>query len=208
MSVPPKALQAPSCAITVCGMQLQDYIQKIEAFHGYAAPGMLLGGFMVDLALSQLAQGVLFDALCETPKCLPDAIQLLTPCTVGNGWLRILNLGRFALSLYDKKGGEGMRVFVDPTRLGPWPLIRDWFLKIGPKENRDLGELVDLLCDVGPRLLGVQRVRIQPGFLKPRRHRQFALCSRCGESYPADDGPVCLGCQGQAPYAGVSPVDL
>lgn len=191
---------------TVCNMNLSRYISEVKAFHGYAAPGMVLGGFMVDLALSRFPQGVPLDALCETSKCLPDAIQLLTPCTVGNGWLRILNLGRFALSFFDKKGGEGTRVFVEPTRLGHWPLIRDWFLKVGPKEKRDLGELLELLCEVGPRLLGVQRVRIQPGFLKVRRHRQFTLCSRCGESYPADDGPVCLGCQGQAPYAGVFPV--
>lgn len=191
----------------ICGSSLEEYIRKVELFHGYAAPGMILGGFMVDLAVSHMPEGMLFDALCETPKCLPDAIQLLTPCTVGNGWLRILNLGRFALTLYDKKGGEGVRVYVDPGKLAPWPLARDWFLKVGPKEKRDLKELVGLLCRMGSGPLGVQRVKIEPGFLKLRRHREFAVCSRCKESYPRDDGPVCLGCQGQAPYSKVNPLE-
>lgn len=201
-SLPPSGNQA-----AICGASLEDYIRKVEMFHGYAAPGMILGGFMVDLAVGRMPEGMLFDALCETPKCLPDAIQLLTPCTVGNGWLRILNLGRFALTLYDKKGGEGIRVFVDPQRLAPWPLARDWFLKVGPKEKRDLKELVDLLCQIGSGPLGVQRVRIEPGFLKLKRHREFAICSRCEESYPCDQGPVCLGCQGQAPYKTLSPME-
>ena len=90
-----------------------EYLSGVKSFHGYAAPGLMMGGFMVDLALSHMPEGVLFDAVCETRSCLPDAVQLLTPCTVGNGWLRILNLGRYALSLYDKYQGDGIRVFVD-----------------------------------------------------------------------------------------------
>ncbi len=46
---------------------------------------------MVDLALKNLPKGEFFDALCETPACLPDAVQLLTPCTVSNGWLKVVN---------------------------------------------------------------------------------------------------------------------
>lgn len=39
---------------------------------------------MVDLACRHLTPGPIFYALCETPKCLPDSIQILTPCTLGN----------------------------------------------------------------------------------------------------------------------------
>jgi formylmethanofuran dehydrogenase subunit E len=60
----------------------------VKSFHGYVAPGVVLGGVMVDLARRQLPPEVLFDAVCETRHCLPDAVQLLTPCTLGNGWLK------------------------------------------------------------------------------------------------------------------------
>lgn len=89
----------------------EEYLKVVESFHGYAAPGLLVGGFMVDLAMNRTPKGVLLDAICETPSCLPDAIQLLTPCTVGNSWLKILNLGRFALSLYEKYSGRGGQGF-------------------------------------------------------------------------------------------------
>ncbi|MBW2217489.1 MAG: formylmethanofuran dehydrogenase subunit E family protein, partial [Deltaproteobacteria bacterium] len=78
-----------------------EFVPIVENFHGFAAPGVLIGGFMVDLALRNLPEGEFFDAVCETPKCLPDAIQLLTPGTIGNGWLKVVNFGRYALSLYE-----------------------------------------------------------------------------------------------------------
>jgi len=187
-------------SVTVAGLSLEEYVEKVKAFHGYAAPGMILGGFMVDVALKHLPENTLYDAICETPKCLPDAIQLLTPCTLGNGWLHIVNLGKFALSLYEKRRGEGVRVLVSPSKLEGFPVLWNWFMKKGPKEERDLGRLVEAICEVGPSVICHQRVQVQEKFLKGRRHRGFAICPRCKESYPADDGPVCLGCQGQAPY--------
>jgi len=95
----------------------EEYLKLLESFHGNAAPGPIIGGFMVDLALKHIPEGILFDAVSETPACLPDAVQILTPCTVGNGWLKVMNLGRFALSLYDKYTGRGVRVFLDPEKL-------------------------------------------------------------------------------------------
>ena len=87
-----------------------EFVNRVREFHGFPAPGVVLGGIMVDLVLKNLPPDILFDALCETSKCLPDAVQLLTPCTVGNGWLTIRDWGRFALALYDKKTGTGIRV--------------------------------------------------------------------------------------------------
>jgi len=60
---------------------------------------------MVDLAL----KNQFFDAVCETQACLPDTLQMLTPCTIGNGWLKIFDFGRYALALYDKYAGQGIR---------------------------------------------------------------------------------------------------
>jgi formylmethanofuran dehydrogenase subunit E len=78
---------------------------------------------MVEAARSRLSEAVLFDAVAETRACLPDAVQLLTSCTIGNGWLKVLNLGRFALSLYDKYQVEGIRVNLDPAMVKDFPEI-------------------------------------------------------------------------------------
>jgi formylmethanofuran dehydrogenase subunit E len=76
-----------------------EFLQIVKSFHGNVAPGVVIGGIMVAAARRRLPPEVLFDAVCETRNCLPDAIQLLTPCTIGNGWLKVVNVGRFALSL-------------------------------------------------------------------------------------------------------------
>ena len=184
----------------VGAIALEDYLQKVEAFHGHPAPGMVLGGFMVDLALKHLPPGEFYDALSETPKCLPDAIQLLTPCTVGNGWLRVLNLGRYALILYRKPGGEGVRVFVDPLKLEAWPEIKDWFFKLKPKAQQNLQSLNEQILEAGSTLCSFRPVKLDADFIAVRRRGAFAVCAQCRESYPAADGPICLACQGQAPF--------
>ncbi|HEU20188.1 MAG TPA: trehalose-binding protein, partial [Deltaproteobacteria bacterium] len=56
-----------------------EYIHLVKSFHGHIAPGMVIGGIMVDTALKNTPAGEFFDALCETESCLPDAVQLLMP---------------------------------------------------------------------------------------------------------------------------------
>ena len=182
-----------------------EFLSAVKSFHGYAAPGMMMGGFMVDLALSQMREGVLFDAVCETRSCLPDAVQLLTPCTIGNGWLRILNLGRYALSLYDKYQGDGIRVFVDAQKLRAWSEVETWMLKLKPKKAQNTELLLDQIREAGRGLYSVQPIQIQPQYLKSRHKGRIGICSLCGESYPADDGAICRGCQGEAPYVSSKP---
>jgi formylmethanofuran dehydrogenase subunit E len=142
----------------------QEFLARVESFHGYAAPGVVLGGIMVEAARRQLPPEVLFDAVCETRNCLPDAVQILTPCTTGNGWLQVINLGRFALSLYDKYQGAGVRVFLDPRRLAPWPEIAAWYLKLKPKKAQDSALLLKEIEAAGWRFWELRRSRCAPGF--------------------------------------------
>jgi formylmethanofuran dehydrogenase subunit E len=160
-----------------------------------------MGGFMVDLALSRMPRDILLDAISETSQCLPDAIQILTPCTIGNGWLKVIHLGRFALSLYEKYEGKGVRVYLDPGQLESWPEVKSWLLKLKPKKEQNSELLQAQIREAGHRLYGVQPVRIQSHLLKKRSKGAIASCVLCGEPYPQRDGPVCRGCQGEAPYA-------
>jgi formylmethanofuran dehydrogenase subunit E len=179
---------------------LEQYLRLVRSFHGYTAPGVIIGGFMVNLAKSKIPEGVLFNAICETTVCLADAIQLLTPCTVGNGWVKIINLGRFALSLYDKDQGNGFRVFLDPKKLDNWPEIKSWFFKLKPKAEQNMELLMTQIKEAGETLCGIHPVRVRPELLKKEKRGEIVLCPRCQEAYPAKDGQVCRGCQGQSPY--------
>jgi len=184
----------------ILSYSVDEYIEKITAFHGYPAPGVIIGGFMVDLAVRNLPQGILYDAIAETRTCLPDAVQLLTPCTFGNGWLTVLPLGRFAISLYDKNNGEGVRVFLDAEKMEPWQEVRNWFLKLKTKQEQDTEKLFKEIRDAGQDILGLGHVHLQPDFITKKHKGKIALCPQCREAYPVNDGNLCLGCQGSAPY--------
>ncbi len=172
----------------------------VESFHGYAAPGVLIGGIMVELAMRNLPDGEFFDSICETPKCLPDAIQLLTSNTAGNGWMKILNLGRYALSMYEKFGGVGIRVFVDPGKLEPWSEIKNWFFKLAPKKEQDSDLLREQIREAAFEIYSHHPVTIRPNLLVKKSRGKIATCCICGEAYPAEDGGLCRGCQGESPY--------
>ena len=127
----------------------EEFMEEARAFHGYPAPGLIIGGYMVELAKRHMPDGVLYDAVSETALCLPDAVQLLTPCTFGNGWLRVLPFGIYAVTLYDKATGEGVRVELDNDKLEPYDAIRSWFLKERPKKEQDTERLQAQIKEAG-----------------------------------------------------------
>ncbi len=179
---------------------IDEYIDKVKSFHGFVAPGVIIGGIMVELAYQNLPKEGLFDAISETSRCLPDAIQLLTPCTVGNNWLRVFNFGRFALTLYDKINGKGARVFIQPAKLDCWPEIKAWFFKLKPKAEQDNELLLKQIKQAGTDILSMQKVNVNPDFLIRQRREKFAICPECLEAYPAADGSICLACKEKVLY--------
>lgn len=178
----------------------EEFTEAVLRFHGYAAPGVIVGGYMVEAAKRSLPKDILFDALSETTHCLPDAIQLLTPCTTGNSWLKVVNLGRYALCLYDKYKGDGVRVFLDPAKVDMWQHIADWYLKRKPKKEQNTPALMAEIHAAGVEICGMQQVQIAPGYIREKIRGGMGVCPLCQEAYPFADGAICRGCQGEAPY--------
>lgn len=176
------------------------FLELTQTFHGYAAPGVAMGAKMVDIAMTRIAPEVLYDTVCETAKCLPDAVQLLTPCTCGNGWLRVIPLGRYAVTLFDKHRGDGVRVHVDPARLDSYPETRYWFFGIRPKRKDRTDLLLEEIRQAQESIYGVQEVYVKPGLLSKELSDTRAICPECGEAYPTGHGPLCRGCRAETAY--------
>jgi len=177
-----------------------EYVEIVKSFHGRPAPGVLIGGYMVQFAFIHCPEGELFDAICETRCELPDAVQLLTPCTLGNTWLQVIDLGRFALTLYEKHQGEGARAYVEPAKLDLWPEIRSWYFNRNPGIQPDADLLMDQIRNAGSTIFGIQKVVVKPQLVHRGRRGRIAMCPDCGEAYPAKDGKSCRGCRGESPY--------
>jgi len=175
----------------------EEFSEKVRAFHGNASPGVVLGGIMVAEAHRNLPQGGLYDAISETDKCLPDSIQLLTPCTIGNGWMRIINTGRFSLCLYDKHTGEGLRVFVDPEKVKSYTEINNWFYVLKPKKEQDKDLLMEEIKNHGADILSFQKVTVNLDSLTQQKEGNYDTCRICNESCLTDKDGVCASCRGK-----------
>lgn len=174
-------------------------------FHTFAAPGLLVGVYMVDYALELLKSppGEKIYAVCETTKCLPDALQVIAHSTTGNHRLRVLPIGKFALTVNgpaDTSHVNGFRIFVDGDKIGEFPTFALWYTKDPLFDPRTRGiDLIDEIIDAERDMLSCERVRVKVPQKWPWRS---AICSICGEMVPDNllvDG-ACSDCRSQSYY--------
>jgi formylmethanofuran dehydrogenase subunit E len=183
----------------IAGKPVDAFREEIRKFHGWVAPGVLLGGFMVDYALELAGKAVKADAIVETRFCLPDAVQLLTPCTCGNGWMKTLDWDKFALSLYDKKTREGFRVRLDVDKTAAFPHLYNWFMKLVEKKDLPLEVLNQTILEAGREVLSADPVFITNHYAKIKKGKT-GICPSCGEAYTLRQGGLCVSCQGERYY--------
>jgi len=183
-------------SFTICGRSRQEFLDAIENFHGWKAPGIVLGGFMVDWARELIGPDVEADAIVETTHCLPDAVQLFTPCTFGNGWLKVLDWDKFALSLYDRFSLSGYRVWLDLEKTRAVPDLYDWYMRRKPKKDLPLDVLLNAIFTARRSILSSRAIRMKQLYHRKKKG-QIEICSGCGEAYPTAQGPQCTACQGE-----------
>lgn len=184
----------------VCNIAAESFFIQMEEFHGYRSPGILIGGLMIETGLEELGATPYLNIISETVVCLPDAVQLLTPCTFGNGFLQVLDWGKFALTVYDRQRLSGARVWLNPDGLDGYPLISDWFRRTGSvREKPPFEDMAAEVLAAGSDLISHRRVRLARS-LKETASVPTGLCPECNESYPVRQGPSCLACQGHAYY--------
>ena len=183
----------------VCGRTLEEFLQTIESFHGWKAPGLVLGGFMVDWAQELIGTGVETDAIVESSHCLPDAIQLFTPCTIGNGWLKIVDWDKFAICLYDRNHLNGVRVWLDIGKLKDFPDLYNWYMRLVPKKSLPLEVLLETILAARRSVLSASSIRMKELFQRKKK-TETDVCDQCGEAYSTSQGELCSACQGAAYY--------
>lgn len=185
----------------ICGIRYEDFVIRMEEFHGYRSPGIVLGALMVETALKEVGTTPYLNVVTETVVCLPDAVQLLTPCTIGNGFLQILDWGKFALTAYDRKTLAGVRTWLNHDALINYPLIHSWFERSSKSREKPVfEELTAEILKAGSNLITYQSVRLHRA-LKSFQPVPTGRCPQCRESYPIHFGPACPSCAGKAYFA-------
>lgn len=179
--------------------QLQQEILSLAEFHTYPAPGVLIGAFMVDYAMELLGvskERKLY-GVCETPKCLPDALQILAHITIGNNRLKIVPIGKFAITMNipsEDATVEAVRIYLDLKKLKHYPVIDVWYANSPLFDKKTMkGQLFDEIFSAGRNILSSERVRVP---VKKKKKWSSVTCPCCGETVPdyLIEGDRCGAC--------------
>lgn len=183
----------------ICNKHVKDFLMEIERFHGRQAPGLVLGGLMVDLAIELLGAYSEPAAIVETPCFIPDAVQLFTPCTVGNGRLVVLNWGKMAICLYDLNRLAGYRIWLDLKKTRSISSIYNWHMHLLPSHERTSERVLEDILTAGRSILSWRAVPITQRAAS-QWDQAMRVCTRCDEACPTVQGEWCLSCQGESYY--------
>ncbi|MFA5268727.1 MAG: FmdE family protein [Methanoregula sp.] len=178
---------------------LRQEILRLAEFHTYPAPGVLIGAFMVDYAMALIgaAKGRKLYGVCETPKCLPDALQVLAHITIGNNRLRIVPIGKFAITMNlpsEDATADAVRVYVDLDKLKNYPIVEIWYANSPAFDKKTMkGQLFDEIFRAGRNILSFERVRVT---VKKKEKWFSVTCPCCGETIPdyLMEGDRCGAC--------------
>jgi formylmethanofuran dehydrogenase subunit E len=162
--------------MTINPKEIEDFyyfVKKIEEFHGHICVGIAMGTKSA-LAAMRLLEFDPYEkkhkdliVYVETDRCMTDAVQGVTGCSLGKRSLKYIDYGRFAATFVKLSTGEAYRITTK----------KDF--------SRDLS-LEDLLKAVSEtpddEMLLIQKVELKvPENDLPGLPKDKADCSVCGE---------------------------
>ena len=171
-----------------------EQLEKAEAFHGHLCGGITIGTKLAMYGLELMGMELNTKnknliVFLEIDRCMSDAIQSVTGCTMGKRSLKQMYYGKFAVTFYDMETEKALRISdADANK------------KEKPKETKE--EMIERFTKTPPEdLFKVEKVKIElaPAQMPGKPHTS-TFCSMCGEK--VTDGmhnkiggkPVCRSC--------------
>ncbi len=185
----------------------EKVIKLATDLHGHLAPGIALGLRMSELALSNLgiSRGSKhLIAISETARCLADAMQAATGCTLGHGNAFVEDYGKLAITIGNIETNIGVRVALKENANRHSLLMDKWMMRLGKLTHREEDELGIRLLEMDKKYFLVQNIKIN-------RNQNFhssdiVRCQGCGEPVPRGLSIIknnivyCKACTGEAYY--------
>ncbi len=183
--------------------------------HGHLAPGIALGLRMSELALLRLSVkkgDKHLMGISETARCLADAMQAATGCTLGHGNACVEDYGKLAITIGDVRTRKGVRVALKEDANKHSPLMNKWMMRLGKLTHEEEDELGMQLLNFDEKYLLIQDVKIN----KNQNFEKSAIsrCSRCSELIPSglsllkENRVYCKACGEKAYYRLLHPLIL
>jgi formylmethanofuran dehydrogenase subunit E len=172
------------------------FLKRAEAFHGHICMGIVLGtrislSAMQALGLKPGDKHKNLIVYTEIDRCMTDAVQVVTGCSLGHRSLKFADYGRFAATFVDTKTGRAVRGTVKEHYGNDEP-IDEQLKKLARIPDSTLVTLQEVTVDI-------------PQTDLPGAPTRKAVCVTCGETVMdgrevrQGDKVLCRGCTG-APY--------
>lgn len=177
-----------------------EQLDKAVKFHGHLCGGIAIGTKLamyglklMDMELNKKNKNLI--VFLEIDRCMSDAVQSVTGCTLGKRSLKQMYYGKFATTFYDMDTKRAIRVSdADANK------------KAKTEETTD--ELVERFINTPPEeLFKVEEVKVdlKEGEMPGKPHTS-TFCSVCDEK--VTDGrhkvrggkPVCVSCAEESYY--------
>jgi formylmethanofuran dehydrogenase subunit E len=177
------------------------YFRKAADFHGHACAGIALGTKMTLAAMRYLGLDPALKnkhliVFVEVDRCMADAVQVITRCTLGHRSLKFIDYGKFAASFVNLDSGKAVRATIKESFDSRGP-IEAVAAQISQLEDSELVILEDVKISIAPTDM-------------PGHPHQKTICQNCGERVM--DGrdviqnarTLCRACAGNRYYSRTS----
>ncbi len=208
-----------NCSLWQCEVEImkkyQTLLEKAQDLHGEFCPGIVLGTRMCMIAMEQLRMDTRKDnenlvVYVEIDRCLPDAIQAVTGCSLGNRRLKYSDYGKFIATFVDISSGRAVRVSALDDKLnssqGFWTWLENIMISTKPGNLTPQKEEIEFAAQLMEEiplgdLLLMEEIHFEvpendiPGFIE-----HVAVCSVCGEhvmdwkEFNVDGRTICRSC--------------
>ena len=178
-------------------MDIKDYDEQLKMageFHGEICGGIAIGTKLamyglelMGMELNQRHKNLI--VFLEIDRCMADAVQVVTKCTMGKRALKQMYYGKFAVTFYNMDTEEALRISdADANK------------KEKNKETRE--EMVARFRNTpAEELFKVEKVKVKLTEAQmPGKPHTSTFCSVCGEKVTDDrhlvrgGRPVCISC--------------
>ena len=178
-------------------MNEQDYdeqLAKAAEFHGHICGGIAIGTKLamyglelLGMELNQRHKNLI--VFLEIDRCMSDAVQSVTGCSMGKRTLKQMYYGKFAATFYNQDTGEALRI-----------TDADANKKFKDEETKE-EMIARFRCTPPEELFKVDKVKIELSKSDmPGKPYTTTFCSVCGEK--VSDGrhvlrggkPMCISC--------------
>ena len=177
--------------------EFEFFLKKVGDYHGHICGGIALGTKMTLAALKalELTPGTRNKNLIvyvEIDRCMTDAVQVITGCSLGHRSLKHIDYGKFAATFINTESGKALRA-----------TIKENFDSSGPVE--EMCRRVESIPDSDMVILQEVEVDIPADDL-PGSPRHKVYCAVCGErvmdgrEVNRENAALCRACAGNRYY--------